>query len=91
MRVRVPQLNILQRNFKFIAMLGFASTVLTVWESVFTSVAVLMMKATWFNTVHRIFAFDLTDGGTGILFWGFIIATFGMSFVYASVSEIESM
>ena len=41
--------------------------------------------------VCRVFTFVLTDGGTADLFWGFIVLTFGMLLVYASLAEMASM
>ena len=38
-----------------------------------------------------LFTFVLTDGGTALLFWGFICVGIGMMFVYASVAEMASM
>jgi choline transport protein len=35
--------------------------------------------------------FQLTDGGTPIIFWGLIVATVGMTFVYASLAAVASM
>ncbi len=63
-----------QRNFKFITMLGFASTVMASWE-----------------ILLPLFTFVLTDGGTALLFWGFIAVVIGMLLVYASIAEVASM
>lgn len=41
--------------------------------------------------ILRVFTFVLTDGGTALLFWGFIAVTFGMVMVYASLAEMASM
>ena len=38
-----------------------------------------------------LFTFVLTDGGTGLLFWGFICVGCGMLLVYSSIAEIASM
>lgn len=65
---------VLRRNFKFVTMLGFASTVMVAWE-----------------ILPVISVFALEDGGTPIIFWGLIIATIGMTFVYASLAEMASM
>ncbi|KAL1304357.1 hypothetical protein AAFC00_000754 [Neodothiora populina] len=65
---------VLRRNFKFLTMLGFASTVMASWE--------LLLP---------LFSFALTDGGTAVLFWGFIVLTFVMLLVYASIAEMASM
>ncbi|KAK5130535.1 hypothetical protein LTR08_001965 [Meristemomyces frigidus] len=65
---------VLRRNFKFITMLGFASTVMVAWE-----------------ILPIITVFALEDGGTPIIFWGLILATVGMTFVYASLAEMASM
>ncbi|KAL1305761.1 hypothetical protein AAFC00_007340 [Neodothiora populina] len=65
---------VLRRNFKFLTILGFASTVIASWE--------LLLP---------LFSFALTDGGTAILFWGFIVLTFVMLLVYASIAEMASM
>ncbi|KAI9648810.1 hypothetical protein NHQ30_003451 [Ciborinia camelliae] len=64
----------LRRNFKFITMLGFASTVMASWEALLP-----------------LFAYGLDDGGTADMFWGFIVATIGMSMVYASIAEMASI
>lgn len=37
------------------------------------------------------FTYVLTDGGTAILFWGFIVAACGMLLVYASLAEMASI
>ncbi|KIW50408.1 hypothetical protein PV05_11997 [Exophiala xenobiotica] len=65
---------VLRRNFKFITMLGFASTVMASWE-----------------ILLPLFTFVLTDGGTALLFWGFIAVVIGMLLVYASIAEVASM
>jgi len=38
-----------------------------------------------------LFTFVLTDGGTALLFWGFICVGCGMLLVYSSIAEIASM
>ena len=38
-----------------------------------------------------VFSFILTDGGTALLFWGFIVIGLGMMLVYASLAEMASM
>jgi hypothetical protein len=38
-----------------------------------------------------VFSFVLTDGGTALLFWGFIVIGLGMMLVYASLAEMASM
>lgn len=65
---------VLRRNFKFVTMLGFGSTVICSWE-----------------VILPVFTFVLTDGGTGLLFWGFIAVALGMLLVYASLAEMASM
>ena len=40
---------------------------------------------------RRYLGFALTDGGTGLLFWGFIVCACGQSLVYASIAEMASM
>ena len=65
---------VLRRNFNFVTMLGFSSTVICTWEFM---LAVLN--------------FGLIDGGTALLFWGTIISTIGMTFVYASLAEMASI
>ncbi|KAI5206328.1 hypothetical protein AUEXF2481DRAFT_179093 [Aureobasidium subglaciale EXF-2481] len=64
----------LRRNFRFVTMLGFASTVMSSWE---------LMLPLW--------SFVLIDGGTPILFWGFIVVAIIMLLVYASIAELASM
>jgi hypothetical protein len=46
--------------------------------------------ASW-EVLLPLFTFVLVDGGTPILFWGFIVNTFGMLTVYASHAEMTSM
>lgn len=41
--------------------------------------------------IARYLAFPLTDGGTPLLFWGFIVCAFGQTLVYASIAEMASM
>ncbi|KAH8809152.1 amino acid/polyamine transporter I [Xylogone sp. PMI_703] len=65
---------VLRRNFRFVTMLGFASTVCASWEALLP-----------------LFTFALTDGGPGILFWGFLVCMCGMSTVYASIAEMASI
>ncbi|KAJ9652941.1 hypothetical protein H2198_007850 [Neophaeococcomyces mojaviensis] len=65
---------VLRRNFRFVTMLGFASTVMASWE-----------------IILPLFTFVLTDGGTALLFWGFIAVAIGQSLVYASIAEMASM
>lgn len=65
---------VLRRNFRFITMLGFASTVMASWE-----------------ILLPLFTFVLTDGGTALLFWGFIAVALGQTLVYASIAELASM
>ena len=43
------------------------------------------------TTYLRLFTFVLIDGGTALLFWGFIVVALGMLMVYASVAEMASM
>ena len=44
------------------------------------------------TNVHlRVFSFVLYDGGTALLFWGFIAIGLGMMLVYASLAELASM
>ena len=38
-----------------------------------------------------VFTFVLYDGGTALLFWGFIAIGLGMMLVYASLAELASM
>lgn len=40
---------------------------------------------------YSVFSFVLTDGGTALLFWGFIAIGLGMMLVYASLAEMASM
>ncbi|RMZ86506.1 hypothetical protein DV736_g6268, partial [Chaetothyriales sp. CBS 134916] len=43
------------------------------------------------ETFDSLFTFVLTDGGTALLFWGFIACIIGQTLVYASISEVASM
>ncbi|KAK8908822.1 hypothetical protein QC760_003170 [Botrytis cinerea] len=46
--------------------------------------------ASW-EILLPLFAYSLEDGGTADMFWGFIVGTFGMSLVYASIAEMASI
>ncbi|KAI4767608.1 amino acid transporter-like protein [Aureobasidium sp. EXF-3400] len=48
------------------------------------------VMTTW-ELMLIMFTYVLTDGGTGILFWGFIVAACGMFLVYASIAEMASI
>lgn len=39
----------------------------------------------------RYLGFVLVNGGTGLLFWGFIVCATGQTLVYASIAEMASM
>lgn len=41
--------------------------------------------------LSRVFTFVLINGGSGLLFWGFIGVCAGMLMVYASLAELSSM
>jgi len=47
--------------------------------------------ATPTNMDFSVFSFVLYDGGTALLFWGFIAIGLGMMLVYASLAELASM
>jgi hypothetical protein len=38
-----------------------------------------------------LFNYVLIDGGTGLMFWGFIVVAISMSMVYLSIAEMASM
>lgn len=40
---------------------------------------------------HRLFGLVLVDGGTPLMFWGFVVEACGMLLVYASLAEMASM
>lgn len=42
-------------------------------------------------TIDRYLGFVLVNGGTGLLFWGFIVCAIGQTLVYASIAEMASM
>ncbi|TGO51541.1 hypothetical protein BCON_0159g00180 [Botryotinia convoluta] len=46
--------------------------------------------ASW-EILLPLFAYSLEDGGTADMFWGFVVGTFGMSLVYASIAEMASI
>ncbi|PQE28242.1 amino acid permease protein [Rutstroemia sp. NJR-2017a WRK4] len=48
------------------------------------------VMATW-ELLLPLFQYGLLDGGPAGLFWGFIIGSCGMSFVYASIGEMASI
>lgn len=76
-------------------MLGFASTVMASWEILLPwapTVPFINYLAKILLTAYaRLFTFVLIDGGTALLFWGFIVVALGMLMVYASVAEMASM
>lgn len=43
------------------------------------------------DSINRLLAAGLTDGGTAGLIWGFIGVSIGFSLVYASIAEMASM
>lgn len=43
------------------------------------------------SKVSRYLGFILVNGGTALLFWGFIACALGQSLVYASLAEAASM
>lgn len=43
------------------------------------------------DKARSVFSFVLSDGGTALLFWGFIAIGLGMMLVYASLAEMASM
>lgn len=43
------------------------------------------------NSINRLLAAGLTDGGTAGLIWGFVGVTIGFTLVYASIAEMASM
>lgn len=48
------------------------------------------VMASW-EIILPLFTFALTDGGTALLFWGFIVVICGQCLVYASLAELASM
>ena len=66
---------VLRRNFRFITMLGFGSTVICSWEVVLPYGICCYFFETCngvTDEVSSVFTFVLIDGGTALLFWGFI-------------------
>ena len=49
-----------------------------------------MVVCAWEGLLTYLY-FVLTDGGTGLLFWGFIAVAIGMFLVYCSIAEMASM
>lgn len=49
----------------------------------------IIMQTT--DSINRLLAAGLTDGGTAGLIWGFISVTLGFTLVYASIAEMASM
>ena len=43
------------------------------------------------DSINRMLAAGLTDGGTAGLIWGFIGVSLGFTLVYASIAEMASM
>ncbi|KAL9000493.1 MAG: hypothetical protein Q9169_000786 [Polycauliona sp. 2 TL-2023] len=65
---------VLRRNFRFLSMLGFGSTLICTWE-----------------ILLAVIGFVATNGGTGMLFWGYLVVLAGAWCTYASLSEMASM
>lgn len=65
---------VLRRNFRFLSMLGFGSTLICTWEILLADILFISI-----------------NGGTGDLFWGYIVVFFGAALTYASLAEMASM
>ncbi|KAI4106121.1 MAG: hypothetical protein LQ339_003118 [Xanthoria mediterranea] len=65
---------VLRRNFRFLSMLGFGSTLICTWEILLSYIG-----------------FVSTNGGTAMLFWGYLVVLVGVWCTYASLSEMASM
>ncbi|KAL8845907.1 MAG: hypothetical protein Q9221_008964 [Calogaya cf. arnoldii] len=65
---------VLRRNFRFLSMLGFGSTLICTWEILLSYIG-----------------FVSTNGGTAMLFWGYLVVLVGVWMTYASLSEMASM
>ena len=82
-----------QRNFSFLATLGFISIYMATWEFVLVYVietyASLLLYVSL--TSNRSLSVGLLNGGFGGLFWVFIGTVVCYSPVVASLAEMESM
>ncbi|KAL8991784.1 MAG: hypothetical protein Q9169_007653 [Polycauliona sp. 2 TL-2023] len=81
-----------QRNFRFLSIFGFGSTLICTWE-------ILLAFATPKSRFHlqstneggRNILFVTIDGGTANLFWGYIVVFLGMGSTYFSLAEMASI
>jgi hypothetical protein len=73
-------------------MLGFASTCVASWEGILTYATTYPWPSCFpYADNGRYLGFVLTDGGTALLFWGFLACATGQTLVYASLAEMASM
>jgi hypothetical protein len=89
---------VLRRQFKFVTMLGFASTVskckkqhVTAASKYTMLICYLLSKVVAWEFVLLVSPFDLVDGGTPAVFWGLLLSPIVMLPVYASLAEVASM
>lgn len=84
----------IQRNFRFISIVGFGCTLIATWEVVLTYVLLASCRsqcnianADQYSLLEQ----GLTDGGTAGLIWGFLIVACGFLLVFLSLAEMASM
>ncbi|KAF7503562.1 hypothetical protein GJ744_003635 [Endocarpon pusillum] len=65
----------LRRNFGFMSIIGFGSTLICTWEFVLAGALT--------SSLH--------NGGTAGLFWGYIVVVFAFFLIYASLAEMAAM
>jgi hypothetical protein len=72
-------------------MLGFASTCIASWEGILAYVHSIRCYTLGKPNIFSYLYFILVNGGTPLLFWGFIACAIGQTLVYASIAEMSSM
>ena len=82
-----------QRNFSFLATLGFISIYMATWEFVlvYAIKPPRYYQVSTLLTSNRSLSVGLLNGGFGGLFWVFIGTVTCYSSVVASLAEMESM
>lgn len=72
-------------------MLGFASTCVASWEGILWCAHLPSARRFPHSDHGSYLYFPLIDGGTPLLFWGFIACAVAQTLVYASLAEMASM
>lgn len=84
-----------QRNFGFLSMIAFSSTLLVTWEAVGRSDPIRAhQELRWIQLTRdgrSTFQAGLLNGGPSSLVWGFLVALVGSLALSASLAEMASM